>query len=307
MKGNKFDLFLIVLGLIVALGLYHKDTLEYLVHSQQNARVNEESNVWVNEEPNAWVNDKPNVGISKIGQLHYVGPINNKGYQLLKKLYSDYEGKKINRAIIIESRGGDAFAGLRIASFIKAKKLSVKIPTYCFGACAQYIFPAAAFKYLEKNALVGFSEPLIPGTLITFEDVLSESKVNANKLNMGSDDFIQTDTSDMPEECVFHPELAETPAKSEEMIQNTTKLCFNILNRQTTYFYNKLHVDSKLLEIGLTKLRQAKKSNEEIQAFYYDPESLKALGLNRVIFPNQWIPQDNPEYQHMIEIKLSDW
>tara|TARA_R110001583_G_scaffold9945_4_gene46309 strand:- start:17863 stop:18057 length:195 start_codon:yes stop_codon:yes gene_type:complete len=64
MKNNKIDSVLIALCLVIGVGLYHKEALEHFSHSLENIRVN----------------SAPNVGISKIGQLHYFGDINDEGY-----------------------------------------------------------------------------------------------------------------------------------------------------------------------------------------------------------------------------------
>lgn len=290
MKVKKLDLLLIILCFIIGCGLYNKEALEHFVHSQQNAEIK----------------SAPNVGISKIGQLYYVGPINYKGYELLQNLYKNSKNKITNRTLIIESGGGDAFAGLKIGNFIKDKKLSVKVPSLCLSACAFYIFPAANFKYLGKNALIGFHEPVLMGTTLTFENILTNFKVN-NILSIDSHDFIQADTSHTPAPCRLHPELVTTPTQNDAMIQNTIKSCFNYINHQTKSFYRQLNVDSRLLEIGIPKLRQVIKSNDQINLFYYDSESLTALGVKKVIYPYDWDPQNNPEYKHMIEIKRSDW
>ena len=71
--------------------------------------------------------------------------------------------------------------------------------------------------------------------------------------------------------------------------------------------YKKLNIDSRFSEIGVSQLREAQKSNKDIQLFYYDADSLKALGVNDIIYPYDWTPKDNPAYKKMVEVKLSDW
>lgn len=290
MKDKKIDSVLIALCLVIGFGLYNKEALENFAHSL----------------PSIEVSSAPNVGISKLGQLHYFGEINDEGYELLRKLYTDYKKKITNKTLIMGSRGGDIFAALKIGNFIKDKKLSIKVPSLCLSVCAHYIFPAANFKYLGKNALIGFHEPIFSGTKLSLEDILTN--INSKKLKIDSHDLIQTDTRQLPAECILPPELATTPAKNEKMLQDTIQSCAKYFNRQTRFFYKKLHVDSRLIEVGIPKLRQAiTQDNSEIHSYYYDSESLKALGVEQVIYPYDWAPQNNPEYKNMIEIKLSDW
>lgn len=254
------------------------------------------------------INSVPDVGINEMGLMFYTGAINYKGYELLQKLYADNKDKIANPTLLlIESNGGDAFYGLMIGNFIKDKNLSIKIPNLCLSACANYIFPAAKFKYLGKNALIGFHEMLLSGTDITEEEIKSKTKTNHNRLKININDF-KTDTSHLPTECIAHPELVSTPAQKEQIMQNTIKTCYHYIISQTTSFYNKLNVNSKLLDIGKPKLRQAiKESNNVIRFFYYDSASLKTLGVKNVVYPYNWAPEDNPYYKHMFEIKLSDW
>tara|TARA_R110001583_G_scaffold9945_4_gene46308 strand:- start:17176 stop:17805 length:630 start_codon:yes stop_codon:yes gene_type:complete len=206
------------------------------------------------------------------------------------------------------SRGGDAFAALKIGNFVKDKKLSIKVPSLCLSVCAHYIFPAANFKYIGKNALIGFHWPDISGTKLSLEEFLTSISVNSNKLKIDSNDLIQTETRQLPAACILPPELATTPVQREKTIQDTIKSCAKHLNRQTRFFYKKVGVDLRLLEAGIPKLKQAiTQNNSEIHWYYYDLESLEAFGVERVIYPHDWAPQNNPEYKNMIEIKLRDW
>jgi hypothetical protein len=272
--------------------MYNKDSVERFIHPLLDIATS----------------TAPNVGISKTGQLHYFGEINYEGFELLKKVYYDSKSKIKNKTIIMGSSGGDAFAALRIGDFIKDKKFSIKIPRLCLSVCAQYIFPAAKFKYIGTNGLVGFQALVLSNAELSLEKVFSSAGDKPNKLKIDGNDYIQVDTGYIPAKCLFHPEFATSPEQNEKMIQNTITSCTHLLTRRTNSFYRRLHVDSRLLNIGKIKLKQAKiQSNNEVHWFYYDLESLKALGLKKVIFPFEWTPQNNPEYNKMVEITLSDW
>lgn len=58
--------------------------------------------------------------------------------------------------VAIESTGGEINLGLDLGSFIFKNQLNVKVDSYCFSSCANYIFTAGIKKNLVKEAVVGF-------------------------------------------------------------------------------------------------------------------------------------------------------
>src|SRR5215831_1489242 len=69
-------------------------------------------------------------------------------------LYEAQKGKPT--LLTIQSKGGDAEAGMNFGEFIFNHGLSVRVLNYCFSSCANYVFPAGRTKYLTKHALVAW-------------------------------------------------------------------------------------------------------------------------------------------------------
>ncbi|MGH8852770.1 MAG: hypothetical protein ACREWI_00665 [Telluria sp.] len=70
------------------------------------------------------------------------------------------------RSIVIDSEGGDAEAGLRIADRLQQSEVEVVVNQYCFSSCANYVFVPARSKRLNEGAVLGFHGGLVDTRMI---------------------------------------------------------------------------------------------------------------------------------------------
>ncbi|MEI6897715.1 MAG: hypothetical protein V5786_09575 [Psychromonas sp.] len=277
----------------------------------------------------------PNVKILKNGIIKYNGYINFAGYKLLLKAYA--QSSVAPTLLIIKSRGGDPYAGMMMGRFIRDKKMRLRVRGYCLSACANYLFPAATVKYIENNAIVGFHQSLsgivIEGKTIPIDEVLplwdkifsdmwdkiivenhrkKDKKIALDKI---------TQTPIARQRSQYYPEYISRCGKRKpnldhhrtknEILQFMAKKlmsCFNYMDEQESVFYNELKVDFRLSKMGIARLKKAQiESDNNVKFFYYDPASLKALGVQEVKYAKGWSPRENKYYKKMIKINLSDW
>ena len=82
--------------------------------------------------------------------LYYDGPIiTGSGTQFIELIKNNPVSK-----VSMNSLGGDVVEALNIADVIYEKKLDVEVRTICASACANYIFPAGANKYLNQHSFL---------------------------------------------------------------------------------------------------------------------------------------------------------
>lgn len=56
----------------------------------------------------------------------------------------------------VASQGGDVLASIRLAKWIKLKKLDVRVRVICYSGCANYLFVAGQRKTIEPGAFVAW-------------------------------------------------------------------------------------------------------------------------------------------------------
>lgn len=86
--------------------------------------------------------------------IFFMGQTSFENFEALQRLNNERPGAL--KKLIVSSGGGDTIAGLEFGKFIRDKHLTVKVRDACVSSCANYIFPAAKQKIVEKNAVVGW-------------------------------------------------------------------------------------------------------------------------------------------------------
>lgn len=84
----------------------------------------------------------------------FSGDITNENVANFIALYEAQERKPT--LVTIQSKGGDASAGLEFGDFILRQGLDVRVLNYCFSSCANYVFTAGKTKYVTKDAIIGW-------------------------------------------------------------------------------------------------------------------------------------------------------
>ncbi|MCW9027719.1 MAG: hypothetical protein OQJ80_02200 [Kangiella sp.] len=84
--------------------------------------------------------------------LHYEGKLSKEANQELFKLFHHSNTKPVQ--LSIDSTGGDVFLGLELAHWVYDNKINVHVKGLCASSCANYIFPAAKQKLLNKDSIL---------------------------------------------------------------------------------------------------------------------------------------------------------
>lgn len=86
--------------------------------------------------------------------IFFMGQTSFENFEALQRLNNERPGAL--KKLIVSSGGGNTIAGLEFGKFIRDNHLTVEVRDACVSSCANYIFPAAKKKILEKNAIVGW-------------------------------------------------------------------------------------------------------------------------------------------------------
>lgn len=65
-------------------------------------------------------------------------------------------GENPRSVIVAKSEGGDVRVALAIGEMISGSEISLIVDGYCLSSCANYILPAAKYKYILNDAIVGW-------------------------------------------------------------------------------------------------------------------------------------------------------
>lgn len=93
-----------------------------------------------------------NVYLTDNKTILYNGDINLSNLEKLKEIYNSSTKKP--KLLKINSNGGDIIAGMQMGNWLYDHSFSVEVIDYCISSCANYIFPAGKYKYLNKNAIL---------------------------------------------------------------------------------------------------------------------------------------------------------
>src|SRR5512138_512452 len=83
-------------------------------------------------------------------RIEYRGLITREANAGVFELYDAADPKP--QALLIESQGGSADAGIELGSWLFEHELQVQIDTYCFSSCANYVFTAGRTPLLAPHA-----------------------------------------------------------------------------------------------------------------------------------------------------------
>lgn len=84
------------------------------------------------------------------GKLFYNGSITSVANKTLFKIYNGLEVKP--KRLVITSTGGEVSLGIELGRWVQENNLDVEVEKFCASSCANYIFTAGHFKYLNKDS-----------------------------------------------------------------------------------------------------------------------------------------------------------
>lgn len=94
--------------------------------------------------------------------IEYQGLITTEANDGVRELYQEASPKPTT--VIIESPGGSAGAAMQLGHWMLDHELDVRVDTFCYSSCANYVFPAGRNKLLGSHASLmwhgGVAQPM---------------------------------------------------------------------------------------------------------------------------------------------------
>jgi hypothetical protein len=216
-------------------------------------------------------------------RIEYRGLITHEANMGVFDLYQSAEPKP--QALLIESQGGSADAGMELGSWVFENSLQVQIDTYCFSSCANSVFPAGRTRLLAPHASLmwhgGVTQPITPAELA---GVLDET------------------LSGLAEE-----ERAKLLAahSRDELLQQLQESLVAIVARETRFF-RRLGVDQRITTLGHLYQRELLKGRGYYMGWDFSIEDLARLGIHdiRVKGDAAWDPVCPVTGQQLYRIHL---
>jgi hypothetical protein len=118
----------------------------------------------------------------------------------------------------ITSFGGVTLAGIALGELVHAANLDITVPRYCSSACAQYVFPAARHKRIEKGALLGWHGSV--GATLAEVWPLAQTQLNMSpEIAAQAQAVVATLQSEADQEAAFYRQLSLSAAAAARLTQ----------------------------------------------------------------------------------------
>jgi hypothetical protein len=217
-------------------------------------------------------------------RIEYVGLMTPEANAGAFALYDIAQPKP--KALLIESEGGSADAGMQLGSWLLDKGLDVEIDTFCFSSCANYVFPAGRNKLLAPRALLiwhgGVTQP-----------------ISREELEQVLDFSLQSMTAE---------ERATLLARHsrDELVRQLDQSRLELIAKETRFFAA-IGVDQRITTLG--HLYQAQLLKDE-DCYYpgwdYSLADLARLGIRgvRIRGDDRWDPPFSWKGQPVFRIRL---
>ncbi|MDP2535941.1 hypothetical protein [Alteromonas stellipolaris] len=190
----------------------------------------------------------------------YTGEITSEQTQKAIALFEQYQHKITE--ISMTSGGGNINAGMELAEFILAHRLDVRIPSFCFSSCANYVFVAGKHKYIGDNAIIGWHGDAASARW-------RDSDIDAMVAHLKSG--------------AKEKQWQEYRAYYDNVIEEAVK--------RETALYEKLHLDKNIMQIGLSgDLMKAIISNRA-RGWSFNIEAMRELGVSGLPIDSTWSPK----------------
>jgi ATP-dependent protease ClpP protease subunit len=218
-------------------------------------------------------------------RIEYSGLITHEANAGVLELYQSADPKP--QALLIESQGGSADAGMELGAWLFENGLQVQIDTYCFSSCANYVFPAGRTKLLAPHASLmwhgGVTQPITPEELAA---ALDETLAG------------------FPEE--ERRQLLEAHSR-DELMQQLQQSLTAIVARET-HFFRKLGVDQRITTLGHLYERELLKGGGYYMGWDFSLDDMARLGVHDISIEGgaAWEPVFPVRGQRIYRIRLDE-
>ena len=190
-------------------------------------------------------------------QVKYVGEMTDAGFAALERLT---RGRKI-QTLVVDSAGGEIVTSMDFGDWVADRKVDVVVERLCLSSCANYIFPAARTKLIQRGAVVAWHGSARQRDLMVELNQIIDERVDKLRLS-----------------------AAEKERKREQMRRATADYLQSAQLRQDAFF-SRIGVDEYVTRIG----------NEEYHVgglYYLSVEDMSRFGITNVRAPPEYEQTD---------------
>lgn len=202
--------------------------------------------------------------------IEYQGLITSEANDGVYELYEEASPKPT--VIVIESIGGGAGAAMQLGMWMLDHDMDVKVDTYCYSSCANYVFLAGRNKLLAPHASImwhgGTTQPIDrPELEHLLDDMLG-----------ALDDDARTAV------------LAERPR--EQLLKQLEQSRLELVARETQFF-ERIGVDQRITVLGHLFERELLAHDHDYSGWDLSIEDLDRLGVKHIQIAGgaAWLPQ----------------
>jgi hypothetical protein len=216
-------------------------------------------------------------------RIEYSGIITHEANAGVFELYESADPRP--QALLIESQGGSADAGMQLGRWLHEHDLQVQIDTYCFSSCANYVFPSGSSRLLAPHASLmwhgGVTQPITPQELagVLDETLAGLSREERQQL------------------------LREHPRK--ELMQQLRQSLIELVASETRFF-REIGVDQRITTLGHRYERELLAGQGRYMGWDFSIEDLQRLGIRAIEVKDgaAWEPVFPVRGQQIYRIRL---
>jgi hypothetical protein len=174
--------------------------------------------------------------------------------------------------LVITSGGGNIDLGMDLGEFVLKHKLDVRVDTFCFSSCANYVFTAGNNKWLGEKAILGWHGDAASA-------YWRDSDIDA---------------------MVSHLEGEQKEAQWQLLRRYYDEVIEASVLREKQFF-ERISTDQALLTIGLSKECVKAAVQQKARGWTLTPSLLAKMGVANIKFISKpWFPKHNPRFPLLI-------
>lgn len=202
--------------------------------------------------------------------LVYQGEISKQNNLDAFTFYQDASVKP--SVLVITSGGGNIDLGMDLGEFVLEHNLDVRVDTFCFSSCANYVFTAGNNKWLGEKAILGWHGDAASA-------YWRDSDIDA---------------------MVSHLKGQEKDKQWQLLRRHYDEVIEASVLREK-HFFERIATDHALLTIGLSKDFVKAAVNQKARGWTVAPSLLESMGVTNIKFVSKpWFPKHNPRFPLLI-------
>lgn len=207
--------------------------------------------------------------ITDENQFRIEGEIEQQTFLDLVEFYERNE--EASDRVVVNTRGGSAFAALAIGRYILKNNLDVEVDRFCGSSCANYVFLAGKNKYLKQSSLIVFHGGALQKNLLN--KIKKAVRRDTERHYSGVDAYWSDESYDerLCQELGVKLGFCE---KAED--------CYEAFIKLEKAFFDKINVDQKITIYGQIGEYKPLYKSKEYLGFYYSLEELKKMGVSGI-------------------------